>query len=577
MCGAARGQSFPEKWPYINYMLNKVGTNFVSMGIETGTTGRVVYQGDGVWGFYFPVAGIVTNTTYFYQMNDYLNVLGGLLGLNGSPTGTTRYITLSKTDLTGAGFLTTDYFPAQSWAWAPGLGYDVRIKGYSTGLKLRNYADDDWRDLQCRNLFVWGTQTIANVTTLDVATNKMTMNSGWSGPPLLDAWLGVNRGSEAEARVRWNEATDTWEFGTTNAMYGLYQIYLDATSWTNWWATNTVNSRLGALEAGTQDWDQAATAAADWTNWWGTHESHWISLTNDQAFYNSWTGSWSWVVESWSNSAAYGISGADTREWHQAVTDAADWTNWWAWHESDWTELTNATVTNVVYSLGTNDSASITGRTLYVSFNTNSAGGSAGGITNIVSTSGGTSLVYSVTSDTATLKGLKSGTNVTLSDDGTNVTITSSGGGGGGASTNIAFSVYNSAVQTITKSVYGKWEIDTEFFDVGGHYNLASNRFEVPVGGVYSFFIGTLMENGGSSFPFEGAVYTNGTQARLAGNGVTKSASSPGSFSMSCTLVLNTGDLVECYIKNCDSGSNRGLNAGGQGTYFEGHLVSVIE
>lgn len=343
---AAHAQDFREKWPYINYMLQQAGTNFVSRGVETGTVGRVVYEGSGVWGIYFPVAGIVTNTTYFYQTNDYLNVLGPYLGLSGSPTGSVRYVTLYKTNLTANGFLTTDYFPAESWAWAPGLGYDVRLKGYSTGLKLRNYADDDWRDFQCRNLFVLGTQAVASVTVLDVTTNKITLNSDWIGAPILDAWLGVNRGNEPEARIRWNESTDRWEFGTTNNMHDLEQVYLNA---------------------------------SNWTNWWGAYSNAWVALTNDQVFYNSWSGRWSWVVGDWSNHIARDILTDDTQRWNQAGVDAADWTNWWAERSNVWVSLTNNTFTNVVVNYGTNDWLGFTGRTIYALFNTNVSSGGGGG------------------------------------------------------------------------------------------------------------------------------------------------------------------------------------------------------
>ena len=66
-------------------------------------------------------------------------------------------------------------------------------------------------DVTVHNLSVTGTQTINNTTTLTVNDNKITLNSGQSGTPSLNASVVIDRGSSADTELRWNESTDKWE------------------------------------------------------------------------------------------------------------------------------------------------------------------------------------------------------------------------------------------------------------------------------------------------------------------------------------------------------------------------------
>jgi hypothetical protein len=61
------------------------------------------------------------------------------------------------------------------------------------------------------DLNVTGTQTITNTTTLAVNDNKVTLNSGASGTPTLNAGVVIDRGSSSDVDLRWNESTDKWE------------------------------------------------------------------------------------------------------------------------------------------------------------------------------------------------------------------------------------------------------------------------------------------------------------------------------------------------------------------------------
>jgi hypothetical protein len=61
------------------------------------------------------------------------------------------------------------------------------------------------------DLNVTGTQTITNTTTLAVNDNKITLNSGASGTPSLNASVLIDRGSSSNVDLRWNETTDKWQ------------------------------------------------------------------------------------------------------------------------------------------------------------------------------------------------------------------------------------------------------------------------------------------------------------------------------------------------------------------------------
>ena len=68
------------------------------------------------------------------------------------------------------------------------------------------------------NLIVSGSTAYINTTELLVEDNLVTLNSGATGSPSLNAGIEIERGTSANTFIRWNESTDVWEFtndGTT--------------------------------------------------------------------------------------------------------------------------------------------------------------------------------------------------------------------------------------------------------------------------------------------------------------------------------------------------------------------------
>ena len=60
------------------------------------------------------------------------------------------------------------------------------------------------------NLTVQGTQTILNTTTLDVEDNIVKLNKNVTGSPEANAGLEIERGSETNSSIYWDESVDLW-------------------------------------------------------------------------------------------------------------------------------------------------------------------------------------------------------------------------------------------------------------------------------------------------------------------------------------------------------------------------------
>lgn len=69
------------------------------------------------------------------------------------------------------------------------------------------------------NLTVNGNTTTLNTETLSVEDNIIVLNSGVTAAPSLNAGITIERGTSADAELRWNEATDTWQISSDSSTY----------------------------------------------------------------------------------------------------------------------------------------------------------------------------------------------------------------------------------------------------------------------------------------------------------------------------------------------------------------------
>jgi hypothetical protein len=69
------------------------------------------------------------------------------------------------------------------------------------------------------NLNVIGTVNSVNTTQINIADNKVNLNTNFTGTPTTDAGIRVERGDEADVEILWNEASDKWTITNDGSHY----------------------------------------------------------------------------------------------------------------------------------------------------------------------------------------------------------------------------------------------------------------------------------------------------------------------------------------------------------------------
>jgi hypothetical protein len=98
---------------------------------------------------------------------------------------------------------------------------DLSLSGNGTGkVYLNDNAEVNGNLVVGGNLTVSGTTTTVNSETISLADNIIDLNSNFTtGTPTENAGIRVVRGDSNAVQVRWNEATDKWEFTTNGSDY----------------------------------------------------------------------------------------------------------------------------------------------------------------------------------------------------------------------------------------------------------------------------------------------------------------------------------------------------------------------
>jgi hypothetical protein len=166
--------------------------NYISLDVNLGVDSGLTFSGDD----------IVVD----------INIAGnGLDFLNGVITVNTSEIT---NDLAGDGLV------------ANGVALDVNVNSDSLEIisdvvRLKDTISGD-RTFQDSvtvngNLTINGTTSYVYTENLLVEDNIITLNATWSGSPILNAGVEVNRGNETNASLIWNESTDLWSAGLSGS------------------------------------------------------------------------------------------------------------------------------------------------------------------------------------------------------------------------------------------------------------------------------------------------------------------------------------------------------------------------
>jgi len=120
------------------------------------------------------------------------------------------------------------------------------------------------------NLTVSGTTTTVNSNTVNIGDAIITLNSDETGTPSQNAGIEIERGTEANVFIRYNESTNVWEF--TN----------DGSAYTAFGSSSTFTGNTDGVNEGTSNlyYTDARVRAA-------------VSATTGSAGYNSSTGAFS--------------------------------------------------------------------------------------------------------------------------------------------------------------------------------------------------------------------------------------------------------------------------------------------
>ena len=96
------------------------------------------------------------------------------------------------------------------------------------------------------DLNVTGKVNSVNTTTINVQDNKVNLNSAFTGTPVADAGIRVERGDSADVEVLWNETNDNWTLTNDGTNYhAIARKYVQtlATSATSYVVTHNLGSQ----------------------------------------------------------------------------------------------------------------------------------------------------------------------------------------------------------------------------------------------------------------------------------------------------------------------------------------------
>jgi len=77
------------------------------------------------------------------------------------------------------------------------------------------------------NLTINGTTTTVNTATLTVSDNIIVLNNDETGTPSQDAGIEIERGTETNVAIAWNETTDRWTFTNDGSTYANLPLSTD--------------------------------------------------------------------------------------------------------------------------------------------------------------------------------------------------------------------------------------------------------------------------------------------------------------------------------------------------------------
>jgi hypothetical protein len=110
------------------------------------------------------------------------------------------------------------------------------------------------------NLNVVGTVNSVNTTQINIEDNKVKLNSNFTGAPTTDAGILVERGSETDVEILWNETSDKWTLTNNGSNYhAIARKYAEVLSSSS--VTHPVLHRLGTTDVTVQIFEASSPFA----------------------------------------------------------------------------------------------------------------------------------------------------------------------------------------------------------------------------------------------------------------------------------------------------------------------------
>jgi hypothetical protein len=203
----------------INLTFNRAGTgNYNSIRLNTAGTTRWAYglQNDATDNFFIGsgVAAYDSATAPKFVIQP-----GGNVGI-GTSSPTEKLDVVGNIALTGSVIFegaTANNFETTVSVTDPTADRTITFPD-ATGTVAISGQNVSFNDVTVAgNLNVTGS-TFGSAT-LDVDNFKITLNASVTGAPTLNGEIEVNRGTSTDVRIRWNEASDLWEYTNDGSSY----------------------------------------------------------------------------------------------------------------------------------------------------------------------------------------------------------------------------------------------------------------------------------------------------------------------------------------------------------------------
>ena len=110
------------------------------------------------------------------------------------------------------------------------------------------------------DLTVSGTTTTVNSTDLNIGDNIITLNSDHTGSATQNAGIEINRGSDSNVALRWNESTNKWEITEDGSAYSNISTVAQTSDLSDVNITSLANNQILKYNSSTSKWENQADA-----------------------------------------------------------------------------------------------------------------------------------------------------------------------------------------------------------------------------------------------------------------------------------------------------------------------------